>query len=266
MNRNSINLPTKHGRTIALAVAAVCLSLSEAAAVATFTEDFTTNAASWKISSGGADPAYFPTGGPDNSAYISNSFNFASTDTGSNVVLFRGQDNFNSSSDAFVGNWIADGVTEFTLAIRHDFGSDLSFFVRFATPNNSPAVSGVVPTLVPTGVWTQLTIQIDPSNVILTSEGPPATTYNSTFSNVGNIQVAIGTPASLGNQNTTVKFDIDKPHVTAVPEPTTAGMIALGAGWMCFRRRTRRTQGTAEFRKLSLKNSKAREAARTAVS
>ncbi|HWB19122.1 MAG TPA: hypothetical protein VG711_02395, partial [Phycisphaerales bacterium] len=104
-------------RSLACAsVAAIASSVSAATAVTAFTEDFTTNAANWYNPSGTAPADWFATGSFDGGSHISASYNFLDQTPGlpfpNNAVnLFRAQDEYNSSNNAFVGNWITGGVT-----------------------------------------------------------------------------------------------------------------------------------------------------------
>ncbi len=234
-------------------VVAMLVSVSANATVP-FTEDFTTTA-NWSISTNTADPLVAPTfnssGGPDNSSYISRT---APTLNSSGAIvrsiLFRAQDEYDSnngsSNGQFEGNWIADGINRFSMFVRHSAPDPLSYFVRFATPSNSPAVSGEGFFSVQPNTWTKLSIDILTSNIKtsvadldhqLTVEGPPAF-FNSTFSNVGHIQVGVSLPANSGAAGPFV-FDLDKASIGVVPEPATCLLTMAGAVFMMASRRRR---------------------------
>ncbi|MEO1131017.1 MAG: hypothetical protein AAFX05_15095, partial [Planctomycetota bacterium] len=85
-----------------------------------FLEDFESGPAEWRD----ADNTllnWFPTGGADGGAYASSDFNFLAT-AGAPFppTVFRAQDEFNSSNNAFVGNWIAEGVAVVEFEFRHN--------------------------------------------------------------------------------------------------------------------------------------------------
>jgi hypothetical protein len=229
-------------RILCLSVAALAMSASEApAAIVPFTEDFTADAANWYNPAGTAPATWVSGGGPDNSGYVSTTFNFQNLTPGlpfpNNAVnLFRAQDEFNSSNHAFEGNWIADGVTQLSFWVRHNSASPLTFFARFATPNNSPAWAGVQFAPVQTNTWTQITIPISLSNPGLFFEGPPGgqAQFNSVFSNIGHVQVGVFA-GDLAGVNQDFTFDLDQ--VSIVPGP--GALALLGIGGLVARRRRR---------------------------
>src|SRR5262249_8388056 len=102
-------------------LAAVAGAFSQSAfATVPYTENFTTDAASRRDGAGTASANWVASGGPDGSSYITTSASAFFLDDGDPVVLFRGQDGFNSSTDAFVGNWISSGINQFSMWVRHD--------------------------------------------------------------------------------------------------------------------------------------------------
>ena len=201
------------------------------AAVIPFTEDFSTGTANWK-NSANADATYVPSGGVGgvSDGYISVQRTFTANPTSAQTI-FRGQDQFNSSSDAFVGNWLAAGVTHFSFWVRHNAASDLTFGTRFATSANSPGANGLgSPTAAPPNVWTMVEIPVSPA--VITPE--PPSSFDVIFGSIGNLQIS----ARPGNNlNVPLTFDLDR--VTIVPEPATLGLwcIAAGFGILFVRRR-----------------------------
>lgn len=197
------------------------------AATVPFTEPFAADAAGWFNSANSAPLSWSAAGGPDGSAYVSESFNFVSSIPGpQGPVLFRGQDEHNASNHNFEGNWISDGVSEFRASVRHDAPVAVNFFVRFASPANFPGASGVVFAPIAPNTWTDISIAIDPLNPQFVSfEG---TDFNSVFSNIGHVQVGVLVPAALAGVDHAYRFDFDAP--TIVPEPTVvAGVLAVFA-------------------------------------
>ena len=115
-------------------LATVAGALSQSAfATVPYTEQFTTDAANWRDGAGAASANWVSTGGPDGSSYIASTASAFFLEDDDPVVVFRGQDAYNSSADAFVGNWITSGINQFSVWVRHDAPVSLDFFVRFAS-------------------------------------------------------------------------------------------------------------------------------------
>lgn len=231
------------GRSLAVlfaVAAAVALSASAPAVTVPFTETFATDNALWSIGSSTvfSGATWNAAGGPGGSSYISR---LGSGPDGmfSGPTLFRGQDNFNSSADAFVGDWITDGVGLFTVDVFHDHTSALDFTVRLANSFNDPGASSVAFS-VPASTWTTLSVPIVDSTSSFQTYGslgavPDATSFSTIFSSIGNIQ--IGLPSGqVGGGLPTVTFGLANPTV-AVPEPGTWAVLAGAAAMGLFRLR-----------------------------
>lgn len=218
-----------NGNKISVAiVTALALSTTASATSVPFTENFAADSANWRNSTGSANLGWQGAGGPDGSSYATGSLTFTSLASGSFVNVARGQQGYGSSGGAFTGDWIGSGVTELSFDIRHNAAVPLGFFVRFAGAANFPGAAIVSFTPVPAGQWTHLSFAIDPANPALTLEGFP---FAAVFSAIGNVQIGMTVPSSLGNTDTTVNFDIDR--VSIVPAPsimTAAGLSLLAAG------------------------------------
>ena len=131
-------------------------------------------------------------------------------------TIFRGHDAFNSSGDAFTGDWIAQGTTTLSFDVRHDFSGPVNFFARIATAQNFPAHIGVGFVPVQPGQWQTVTLDISEGAPGLINEGAPAFSYADTFSSVGNVQIG----------------------VSGVPEPSGAILALLGLAFMLRRIRS----------------------------
>jgi hypothetical protein len=212
------------------------LQTSAFALTVPFTENFTSDSANWYNATGVSPLGWQSSGGPDGSGYASGIFNFVNSGANDTPALLRAQDEFNSSGNAFVGNWNAAGVTTFTAYVRHDAGIPLSYFVRFATPANFPGAAGVVSTPVQSGVWTQITIPISPGTLIV--EGPPSF-YNSVFTNMGHVQIGVDITESMAGVDQIITFDVDQAQI--VPEPAAMGLM-LVSGLALLRSRRRKTE------------------------
>jgi len=206
-----------------LAVALMCvLSVQQSSHALTvpFTEDFPVDGANWRevanapvnyISSGGM--------GGENDGYISVDRTFTANPDFSQTI-FRGHDGFDSSGDAFVGNWLSGDVTRFSFWVRHNAATDLTFGTRFATSANTPGANGIgSPDVIPSNVWSLVQLPISPANII--PEGPPSL-FDTVFGAVGNLQI---TARPGTNLNTPITFDLDR--VSIVPEPSTWGLLSV---------------------------------------
>ncbi len=204
------------GLTFALLTATV------SAATVPFTEDFPTDASNWRNSGGTVALDWFSAGGPDGGSYASGPFNFVHSGANTTPSILRGHDSYDASGDAFVGDWLAAGVTHFSMTVRHDAPEPLIFFARFAGPANFPGAAAVKFTPVFPHTWTQIDFLIDPSNPEIVLEGFP---FEDVFSNVGNIQIGVSVSATLAGVDHTYSFDVDK--ISIVPEPATLLGLAL---------------------------------------
>ena len=209
-------------------------SVTALAGVVPFTETFTHDSANWRNSPGLAAVDWVSNGGPDDSAFASTTVNFESLGTGDPAVLFRGQDEFNSSGGAFVGDWVSSGVSGFSAFVRHDADVPLNYFVRFASPNNFPGANNIFFIPVASDTWTNVSAALPNPNLIF--EGPFS--YAQVFGNIGHIQIGVSVPASFAGTDTPVRFDLDS--VSVVPEPATLGLLMAGGAMALRRRGTRR--------------------------
>lgn len=224
-------------RTPFLAVPCLVAGLFASSAMAVvnpFTETFSGPSANWSTASALTAPTYVPSGGPDGSSYASGSFGFSSSVNGDFPILFRGQDNFSSSANAFVGNWLTSGVTMFSFSVRHNAPSSLDFFARFS--NGGPGVVSLQPTLVPAGAWTTFNIPINSATPFIFEGGPSL--YNSTFSALTRVQIGFVIDAATAGQAGPYTFDIDNVSITPAPGAAAAFLGAAGLAGL-RRRRTR---------------------------
>jgi len=231
---------TRHtGTIVAVVILAAASSPARADVIVPFTENFSANNANWFDQTGMAPVDWIAGGGPGGGgdAYVSTSFDFATANAGDPFALFRAQDEFNSSGGAFVGDWIAAGVTEFSMWVRHDAPVDIVFFTRFAGAANFPGANAIQFTPVAANTWTLITFAIAPDNPQFIFEGP-ASTFSSVFSAVGHIQVGINTPEGLAGGGTVI-FDLDA--VSIIPAP--AAPVLLLAGFLVASGRRRRCRG-----------------------
>jgi hypothetical protein len=140
------------------------------------------------------------------------------------VILFRDQSNLSTSDSPFFGDWPGSGINRFSAYVLQNSGISLPFFVRFASSAGFPATNAIPSSLVPSGVWTQLSFDINPSQIGVTlfpeTDDPSQmlSFYNMTFSAVGRIQIGFSAPAALAHNGTSFTYGLDKVSI-ATPEP-----------------------------------------------
>lgn len=216
-------------------MAALCAALTSIAATSAatvpFLEDFKTDAANWRDATGSADLDWAAAGGPDGSSYAYGTFNFVNSAPDDTPAVFRGHDEYNSSGNNFVGDWIADGVTEFSFQVRHDAVEPLSLFTRFAGPTNFPGAVGLEFAPILPNQWTEVTVLIEEDNPAFVYEG---STFAGVFSNVGHLQIGVIVSDTLSGLDQDFTFDVDK--ISIVPEPATA--VGCLFGLLALRRRS----------------------------
>lgn len=218
-------------RSVLAAIAALTAGgLPVSAAIVNPTnESFISSNNNWKANATSfPDATFVASGSPFGDGYITYGRDLGTAGATSTQVLFRGQDNFSSSAGAFIGNWPAAGVTEFSFWIRHNAPAAMTFGARFAPINNFPAFAAEELTAVPANTWTKITFDIYQGSPDLAYEGTEtATSFNEIFGNLAKIQLF--TKRGSVPENTVVTFDADQ--VSAVPEPgmlAPAGLILVG--------------------------------------
>ncbi len=222
-------------RLAGFAASLVFVGVSAAtAAVVPFTEEFAADSAGWRDNPGTTPLSWSPVGGPDGGSHAATTFNFVNQAAGGTPILFRAQDEFGSSGNAFVGNWLTDGVTEFSAFVRHEAGLPLTFFARFSNPSNFPGAVGLNFAPVPSGVWTRIAIGIAPGNPQFINF--ETSDFNTIFSSIGHVQIGVSVPAALAGVNAPFAFSLDKP--TIVPEPAAVLLLGIGAAALLRGRRS----------------------------
>ena len=195
------------------------------AQVQTFTETFADGPANWFDPTGAAPLTWEADGGADGpgDGYVTTPFAFSEVPPlGS--ILARGQDEFNSSDNAFVGDWIDSQIEVFTFSIRHDAPAPVDVFVRFAQPDNSPGAIGISFAPIVPNTWTEVAIPIDPNSPNLINFG--GSDFDTIFSDIGHIQIGINAPDGFENDPTLYNFDFDSIGVVAIPAPGVLGLAA----------------------------------------
>jgi hypothetical protein len=196
-----------------------------------FTEGFANNNANW-LNGSSISATWLSAGGVGNSGYVGAA---GTIETGGfGPIVFRGNAASDASGDAFVGNWLAGGVTLFTAYVLHDAPVSLNFYVRLDAGAGNGASSN--PIEVPTGVWTELSIPIIDSlgtNGVFQSYGAAGTNFGLIFSNIQNVQLALASTQDPSTVGQTYNIGLD--DVSVVPEPSTVGLLGLGAALLAYR-------------------------------
>jgi hypothetical protein len=209
-------------------------ALTASASITPFTETFESGDSNWAAASFG--PATWnATGSMDNSAYISGSVDLNNAGPFGMTVL-RGHADQNASGGAFVGDYLASGITTVEFDFRQNSGFDLDIALRIAGPANSPAIDIQTGGLVASGQWVHLSFDLFFGNPLMTLEGPPTPDfYNAVVSNVGNFQVSSFRPDGL---TTPLMADFDLDNVQITPAPSGAAVLGLGCLAASRRRRS----------------------------
>ena len=204
----------------------------QAVSVLPFTEGFEVNTSNW-LSGISQAPNWSASGGVGGSGAI---FTSGTIDTsGFGPIIFRGNNAATASGGAFVGNWLTAGVSQFSAYVWHDGPVALNFYARFDKGAGSAASSNNF--LVAPSTWTQINIPIldslGTSGQIFQSYGAAGPGgFNSIFSDIKNIQIALGAAQDASTHGQTYTVGLDS--VSIVPEPGTGslgllGLIVLGA-------------------------------------
>lgn len=210
-----------------------CTALSASASVVPFTESFSVDASNWTANSGGS-LNWIAAGALDGSSYVSGSADL-NTAGPFGLTLLRGEAGSNASGGAFVGNYLADGVTTIEFDFRHNAGVDLDIALRIANPANSPGLAVQTGGLTASDQWVHLSFDLSFGNPLMTLEGPPSLAlYNLTMESIGNLQISSFRPDGLTSP-LIADFDIDNVQIT----PTPGSIAILGLGCLASTRRRR---------------------------
>ncbi|MFG0298566.1 MAG: hypothetical protein ACF8K1_03075 [Phycisphaerales bacterium JB047] len=202
------------------------------AGVSSFTETFETGANGWLQGSFSA-PTYNATGALDGSAYISSTADLNSAGP-FGLTVFRGQDDFDASGDAFVGDYLAGGIDRISFDFRHNAGQDLGIALRVASSNNFPAFAVELDGPVASDEWVTLSFDLSFFNPLVTIEGAPTPqAFNEIMAAIGNLQVSVDRPDGL---DTPLVVDFDLDNVAITPAPSALALLGL-SGLATARRR-----------------------------
>ena len=209
------------------------MEMLQAVSVLPFTESFEVNPSGWVYGTS-TSPTWVASGGAAGPAYISGSASVIGTGFG--TIVFRANDANNASGDAFVGNWLSAGVTAFSAYVRHNADVALNFYARFDAGAGRAGSS--VNFLANPNSWTLLELPIANEITSFQSYGAAGTgqaAFNTIFSGIQNVQIALA--ADTANAGKIVTVDLD--GVSMVPEPTASVLLALAGTTLLASRRLR---------------------------
>jgi hypothetical protein len=210
----------------------IAAAVPTTALVVPFTEDFAVGNSNWTTGNTNIAAGWSATGGVLDGSYITSTGTVLTTGFG--AIVFRGNAAADASGDAFVGDWLAGGVSNFSAFVRHDAPTALNFYARLDAGAGRAGSS--IDFSVPSGSWFQLNIPIVDAPTSFQSYG--AGTFATVFNNIQNVQIAVSTnqaPAVIGQ---TYNFSLDR--VSVVPEPGILGLLGLATGFfvtLALRRR-----------------------------
>lgn len=214
-----------------LAMAGALVSVADAqqaggSVIVDFVEDFESGSAGF-VNAGRSATLLFTTGGVDDSAFIR-----AAVDPDFQGVVIRAETDPRSpvaSGGAFAGDYIASEVETLSFSLRHDSNESQAFGVRFAPASNFPGITFNFDGVVAPGAFEELVVDFTDPSAFQTFEGSD---FETVFSQIGNVQLI----APAGSFN----VDVDNFAITtasAVPEPSSVLLIAMGCGGLWLRRR-----------------------------
>ena len=172
---------------------ALLATASPTLAVTTFTESFNSDNALWDSATRGVEATWISSGGADGGGHITNDLDFSGDAAEDSRSVIRAEVNFGpppsvASGGAFVGDWLADNVSSFSVSVRHNASVPLSYFARFADPVNFPGAIAITFAPILPNTWTEITFAIDENNPQFVSfEGQ---SFSSVFDNIGDIPVS----------------------------------------------------------------------------
>lgn len=211
------------------------LSSATSAAILSASESFNSGIADWStnLANGGGTAvlSHTASGGEDRGAYISQTGDVFFGAFGPTGVVFRcnNQGVSNCSGGSFFGDYDpTNNDTVLSFYLRHDAGVDLDFFARLAPFVNSPGAGtgNDFTGTVASGIWTELSIEIEPNYF----DSFSGTDFNTVFGNtIERLQIGLALPFNGTGFDPLVgvTYDLDSVSLsnTAVPIPASAWLF-----------------------------------------
>ncbi|MFT4591406.1 MAG: hypothetical protein ACI80M_000721 [Gammaproteobacteria bacterium] len=191
-------------------------------------EDFESGSNGW-LDRGSTAPTSNATGGHDGGAYISFVGDIATNTAafGTALVEFRCQTAACNNNNTFNGDWIAQDVTTLSYWFKHSSDSDLQAYIRLAPISGvgGGAASAITLGEIASNTWTQIVVNIDPSQFDPSFGGG---NYANIMSNMYKIQPGIFFPFGESYTETGVIFALDDVRLSAVPVPAAVWLFGSG--------------------------------------
>jgi hypothetical protein len=217
----------------AVLIVSVALPIQVQALIVPFTEDFTSGASNW-LDGSSSTPTWTATGGVGGGSYISAPGAIAAGGFG--TIVFRGNAAADASGDAFVGDWLAGGVSTFSAFISHNAPVALNFYARLDA-GAGRAGSSIDFSVAP-GAWFQINVPIVESSFqSFGAAGTGTAAFNSVFGGIQNVQIALSSTQDPSTAGQTYNVSLDQ--VATVPEPSALALCGLTVlGWVAYRWRS----------------------------
>lgn len=220
-------------RSALIATASLVVAASASAEIVGFLEDFSTGDANWRGDSLASTLEWSGDGAPNGDAFVTSAFNLSGTTAGGfPATVIRAASSVGSSEGAYVGDWMAAGVTGVSFWFRHDLSESIQLSLRVAPATNFPGGSAYGE-IVAANEWTQVHFDLTPASSQWVSFS--GTSWAAVMQSIANIQIGFLVPEALAGQDVVGRFDMT--DFAIVPSPAALAIFALGGSILSRRRR-----------------------------
>ena len=171
---------------------------------------------------GAADPINVSTGGPAGSGDRFLEIQSGSFGGGSRLISFN--------NNQWLGNYIAAGVNKITLDLKDLSTQPLSIRVALRSTAGNSGTPGYVSTtpvsLTNDGLWHHVSFLIDGADLTAINGPAPLASF---LTSVGDFRLLSSSSPSLVGDSLSGQFGVDNIQAVAVPDPSSAMALSLGA-------------------------------------